>query len=69
MLGLSLLTLSTTPILAQTGRFLPLPSTTITTVPTNGDVNPYGIGGRLQPADVLVSNFGSSGFLVVMGRG
>jgi sugar lactone lactonase YvrE len=64
--GLSLLTLSTTPMLAQTGRFLPLPSTTATTVPANGDVNPYGIvfvpsgfptGGPLQPGDVLVSNF------------
>jgi hypothetical protein len=64
--GLLLLTLSTTPIMAQSGRFLPLPSTTATTVPANGDVNPYGIafvpygfptGGPLQPGDVLVSNF------------
>src|SRR5215469_2141112 len=66
ILGLSLLALPTAPLLAQSGRFLPMPSTTATTVPANGDVNPYGIvfvpngfptGGPLQPGDVLVSNF------------
>src|SRR5271154_160085 len=42
------------------------PSTLATTVPTNGDVNPYGIVtvprsvGALQRGDVLVSNFNNS---------
>ena len=44
----------------------PLPSTSATTMPTTGDVNPYGIafvpvgfpaGGPLNPGDTLVSNF------------
>jgi hypothetical protein len=43
--------------------------TTTSTVPANGDVNPYGVafvprgfpgGGTLQPGDVLVSNFNNS---------
>ena len=43
---------------------------TVTTVPQNGDVNPYGVafvpldfqgGGKLQPGDILVSNFNDSG--------
>ncbi len=42
---------------------------TLTTVPANGDLNPYGVafvpqgfpsGGSLQPGDVLVSNFNNS---------
>jgi uncharacterized protein (TIGR03118 family) len=42
---------------------------TVTTVPANGDVNPYGVafvpqgfptGGKLQPGDILVSNFNDS---------
>ncbi len=45
------------------------PSLTATTVPANGDVNPYGVafvpagfarGGVLNPGDVLVSNFNNS---------
>jgi hypothetical protein len=45
---------------------------TVSTVPANGDVNPYGVafvpkgfagGGSLQPGDVLVSNFNNSGNL------
>jgi sugar lactone lactonase YvrE len=45
----------------------PLP--TVSTVPTNGDVNPYGVafvpsgfpsGGKLNPGDVLVANFNNS---------
>ena len=42
------------------------PSTLATTVPSNGDVNPYGIVtvprsvGKLQQGDVLVSNFNNS---------
>jgi hypothetical protein len=47
-------------------RVLPFPSLTVSTVPSNGDVNPYGVafvpkgfptGGSLNPGDLLVSNF------------
>ncbi len=43
---------------------------TLSTVPTSGDVNPYGVGfvpadfptgGTIQPGDLLVSNFNNSG--------
>jgi sugar lactone lactonase YvrE len=43
---------------------------TVSTIPANGDLNPYGVafvpqgfptGGVLQPGDVLVSNFNNSG--------
>jgi hypothetical protein len=46
------------------------PDESISTVPSSGDVNPYGVaivpqgfprGGLLQPGDVLVSNFNDSG--------
>jgi DNA-binding beta-propeller fold protein YncE len=46
--------------------FLPTPPVTVSTVPANGDVNPYGVafvpagfpkGGTLAPGDILVSNF------------
>jgi hypothetical protein len=48
--------------------FLPNPIETVSTVPSNGDVNPYGVafvprgfpGGMLNPGDVLVSNFNNS---------
>jgi hypothetical protein len=42
------------------------PTVTVSTVPPNGDVNPYGVafvprgfpkGGPLEPGDVLVANF------------
>jgi len=45
------------------------PSRSVSTVPSNGDVNPYGVafvpakfarGGELQPFDLLVSNFNDS---------
>ena len=49
------------------------PQRIVSTVPTNGDVNPYGVayvpngfpekGGSLEPGDVLVSNFNNSGNL------
>jgi len=49
--------------------FLPSPAN-VSTVPANGDVNPYGVafvphdftnsGGPLQPGDILVSNFNNS---------
>jgi hypothetical protein len=54
------------PLLAQ----LPLnPQSAVSTVPSNGDVNPYGVayvpsniapGGLLAPGDVLVSNFNNA---------
>jgi len=48
------------------------PSITVSTVPANGDQNPYGIAfvpvgfpkdGAVQPGDLLVSNFNNSGNL------
>src|SRR5579871_6492208 len=57
-------------MLAQTpAALLPLPPPVVSTVPSNGDVNPYGVvfigrnvstNGVLQPGDVLVSNFNNS---------
>jgi DNA-binding beta-propeller fold protein YncE len=50
----------------QHQQILPFPTVTESTVPTNGDVNPYGVafvpqncpaGGLLNPGDLLVSNF------------
>jgi hypothetical protein len=50
-------------------RLHPQPDASWSTVPSNGDVNPYGVaivpsnfpgGGRLHPGDVLVSNFNDS---------
>lgn len=51
--------------------FLPNPVETVSTVPGNGDVNPYGVafvpsgfpGGRARPGDILVSNFNDKGNL------
>lgn len=49
-----------------TQSIFPLPPPSVSTVPSNGDVNPYGVtivpktlqaGGGLQPGDILVSNF------------
>jgi len=49
--------------------FFPLPPSMVSTVPANGDVNPYGVvivpptfptDGVIQPGDVLVSNFNNS---------
>lgn len=57
---------------ARTATILQLPTApmqTVSTVPANGDVNPYGVafvprgyagGGGLQAGDVLVSNFNNS---------
>ena len=51
------------------GQLSAQPSQSVTTVPANGDVNPYGAavvpvgfpsGGLLHPGDMLVSNFNSS---------
>lgn len=49
--------------------FLPNPVLSVSTVPVNGDVNPYGVafvpqdfptGGILNPGDILVSNFNNA---------
>src|ERR1700683_1633102 len=54
---------------AQSDPFLPLPVRAVSTVPSNGDVNPYGVvfvpkgfpsGGAANTGDVLVSNFNNS---------
>ena len=51
------------------GRILPFVPITVSTVPANGDVNPYGVafvpngflpGGLLNPGDILVSNFNNN---------
>jgi hypothetical protein len=52
----------------QDQQILPFSTVTESTVPTNGDVNPYGVafvppnfpGGVLNPGDLLVSNFNSN---------
>jgi WD40 repeat protein len=59
-------TLFSTSFLSQ---LTPTPTVTGSTIPRNGDVNPYGVaivapnaaGGRLVAGDVLVSNFNDSG--------
>jgi len=70
----ALLLLSATLLMAQAtspggdphAAFLPTPPIVVSTVPPNGDVNPYGVafvpagfpkGGTLAAGDVLVSNF------------
>jgi hypothetical protein len=64
----SVLTLTVTAH-AQTKPFLPLAPPVVSTIPSNGDVNPYGVffvprsiptDGTLQPGDTLVSNFNNS---------
>jgi hypothetical protein len=51
---------------ANQTRVLPFPTQTVSTIPSNGDVNPYGVAfvpegfsaqGKLNPGDLLVSNF------------
>jgi hypothetical protein len=67
-LGCSLLALSPAFLQAE-NPFLPPPPATVSTIPSNGDVNPYGvayvpagfaIGGTIQPGDILVSNFNNN---------
>ena len=55
---------------AQTSAFLPGPFAVVSTVPSNGDQNPYGVAfiqpnflsgtGPLKPGDILVSNFNNN---------
>lgn len=67
-LGCSLLAFSPAFLQAE-NPFLPPPPATVSTIPSNGDVNPYGvayvparfvIGGTIQPGDILVSNFNNN---------
>jgi hypothetical protein len=64
----SVTTLFSAALFAQ-NPFLPPPPATVSTVPANGDVNPYGVafvppgfvaGGTIQPGDILVSNFNNN---------
>ncbi|HUB80595.1 MAG TPA: hypothetical protein VMB03_17445 [Bryobacteraceae bacterium] len=67
-----MLTLSLNPGVAsaQTGNMLPPPPASVSTVPPNGDVNPYGVAfvptislpgtGVLRTNDILVSNFNNA---------
>lgn len=56
-------------VAAQENSFLPGPTRVVSTVPANGDGNPYGVafvpagfpaGGTINPGDVLVSNFNNA---------
>jgi len=66
----ALLSLSATLAAQTTQSIFPLLPQSVSTIPSNGDVNPYGVafgpktlppgGGILQPGDILVSNFNNS---------
>jgi hypothetical protein len=68
--AIACLSLSITLASAQTTQSIfPLLPASVSTIPSNGDVNPYGVafgpktlpaGGGLQPGDILVSNFNNS---------
>jgi hypothetical protein len=72
--GAALLVLSAPQLRAQHERedrqsFLPAHIRVVSTIPANGDVNPYGVatvpkefptGGMVNPGDILVSNFNNS---------
>jgi hypothetical protein len=74
----ALLLLSATSAPAQdTNSIFPLAPPTVSTIPSNGDVNPYGVffvpknvpaGGILKPGDILVSNFNNAQNLQGTGR-
>lgn len=64
---------SSAPILS---RLSTSPLQVVSTIPANGDINPYGLafvapefipGGRIHPGDVLVSNFNNSANLEGIG--
>jgi hypothetical protein len=66
---LSCLLCSATAMADNGNHFLPAPVRPVSTVPANGDLNPYGVafvppgfpaGGPLSPGDILVSNFNAS---------
>ncbi|MGA2370223.1 MAG: hypothetical protein ACLPPV_16885 [Candidatus Korobacteraceae bacterium] len=69
--ALSLILIAAPALIAQslgTPAFLPSPVQIVSTIPANGDVNPYGVAfvptgfssGTLDPGDILVSNFNNS---------
>jgi len=71
VLAFTVLTLTSGVVMAANNQALlsQLPPATVSTVPSNGDVNPYGVayvprdfrsGGVLNPGDILVSNFNNS---------
>ncbi len=66
-----LISLSATPLIAQSNSnepFLPSPVQSVSTVPSTGDENPYGVAfvplgfptGTVNPGDILVSNFNNN---------
>ena len=66
----SILVCSTTVLKADDSHFLPPQTRAVSTVPANGDQNPYGVafvpqgfptGGMISPGDILVSNFNNAG--------
>jgi len=69
--GIFLLLIAASALIAQTAgspAFLPSPIQVVSTVPANGDLNPYGVAfvppgfpsGAVNPGDILVSNFNNS---------
>ncbi len=70
LLGAGSVLLTSTSAMGQSVKpFLPPPPPVVSTIPSNGDVNPYGVafvprniatGGALQSGDILVSNFNNS---------
>ncbi len=70
MMAISSLAMGQTSTTGQSPASLfPLPPPVVSTIPSNGDVNPYGVAfaprrvysdGVLQPGDILVSNFNNS---------
>jgi hypothetical protein len=56
-------------IAADVQPLIPLPPPSVSTIPSNGDLNPYGVtfvprhfrtDGKLKPGDILVSNFNNN---------
>lgn len=69
--GLFALALCATVRAGFAAPLLPVP---VSTIPSDGDTNPYGVsfvsgnlGGTLEPGDVLVSNFNNSGGVMFLG--
>ena len=69
VLGAGMLAISFSAVGQTTSTLFPLPPPVVSTIPSNGDVNPYGVAyaprrvysdGVLQPEDILVSNFNNS---------
>ncbi|MGO9675076.1 MAG: hypothetical protein ACLPSF_13085 [Methylocella sp.] len=76
-IAISCIAIAASATLAQAAPILPFGPATVSTVPSNGDVNPYGVAfapstvptnGVLQPGDILVSNYNNSANLQGTGR-